>query len=208
MPGTHAHRQRLTRSPSGLLVVHYDEHDQGAQQPAETRAGRAEGRAEGHAGEAGPKPDLEEVPYPDKLVRLAVMVRHLLAELKGLDLDAAGRARLRAAYERVSEELTGLLPEELAAELARLRPKLHDLPSQAELRVAHAQLLGWLDGISHGVYVATALHQANLARQLQSLQDSEAKDQGSADQGSAEQGRPEEHPPSRQQDTGTSRAYL
>ncbi|KWW99060.1 hypothetical protein LI90_692 [Carbonactinospora thermoautotrophica] len=206
MSSTHAHRPQLTRSPSGLIVVHYDDNDHGARQHAETRADRAGEAAQKSDVEAAQKPEVEVVPHPDKLVRLAVMVRHLLAELKQLDLDTAGRARLRAAYERVSEELTGLLPEELAAELDRLRPKLHGLPSQAELRVAHAQLLGWLDGISHGVYVAMALHQANLARQLQSLRNGEAKDQGAPEQGASGQGRSGEHPPS-QQDTGHA-AYL
>ena len=156
----YAQEPRITRSPSGLLVV---------SQGQDTR--QEEARPSGEAGERQERamPDLAAMAKQDKLIRLAVTIRHLCEEMRELALDQNARQRLADTYDRISTELSDSLPPELRQELERLRPDLGESPSQAELRVAHAQLLGWLDGLFQGVQVTLTLHRIDLARQLHAV---------------------------------------
>ncbi len=114
-----------------------------------------------HPGDAVP-PEGEEAQPLDasKVMRIGTMVHSVLEELRGVELGAAGRAHLVDAHRRVTEELERSLPPELASELDRLRLHLDgETPGADELRVAHAQLLGWLEGLLQGVRMAVAMHE-------------------------------------------------
>ena len=81
------------------------------------------------------------------------MIRQLLEEVRQAPLDEASRVRLREIYDASLEELQGGLSPDLRAELARMAPPFHPekVPTDAELRVAQAQLVGWLEGVFHGL---------------------------------------------------------
>ncbi|GGM72238.1 hypothetical protein GCM10010106_18190 [Thermopolyspora flexuosa] len=162
MIGFQAQEPRITRSPSGLLVV-----SQG--QDARQEEAQASREAEAAARQEQAMPDLVAMAKQDKLIRLAVMIRHLCEEMRELKLDQHARQRLADTYDRISAELAGSLPPELRQELEQLRPNLSESPTQAELRVVHAQLLGWLDGLFQGVQVTLTLHRLDLARQLHAV---------------------------------------
>ena len=94
----------------------------------------------------------EAVQHPAKVMRIAAMARQLLEEVRQAPLDDASRARLRDIYETSVTELAEILSPELREELTRLSLPFNDeSPSDAELRVAHAQLVGWLEGLFHGI---------------------------------------------------------
>jgi len=128
--------------------------------PTDGAAGTAEG--DGAAGES--------VEQPGKVMRIGSMVKQLLDEVRAAPLDDASRARLREIYEQSVRELAGALSPDLAAELDRMAlPFDERAPSEAELRVAQAQLVGWLEGLFHGIQ-ATLLAQQMAARaQLQEM---------------------------------------
>lgn len=94
----------------------------------------------------------DAVHQPAKVMRIATMVRQLLEEVKHAPLDDPSRARMADIYETSVRELGDVLSPELKDELARLSlPFDAETPSEAELRVAHAQLIGWLEGLFHGI---------------------------------------------------------
>ncbi|MFI1577840.1 proteasome activator [Embleya sp. NPDC020630] len=95
----------------------------------------------------------ELVPAPDRVMRIAEMVRRLMQELRDAPLDEPGRGRVRAVYERSLPELRRSLAPDLYAELERLAAPFAgpDAPSMAELRIVHAQLVGWLEGLWGGI---------------------------------------------------------
>lgn len=104
------------------------------------------------AGEEQQKADVEAVESPAKVMRIGAMVRQLLEEVRHAPLDEESRERLREIYETSVKELSVVLSPELRDELARLSlPFDEDVPTDAELRVAHAQLVGWLEGLFHGI---------------------------------------------------------
>jgi hypothetical protein len=106
----------------------------------------------------------ESVEQPAKVMRIGSMVKQLLDEVRSAPLDDASRARLREIYEQSVRELAGALSPDLAAELDRMALPFDDqTPSDAELRVAQAQLVGWLEGLFHGIQ-ATLLAQQMAAR--------------------------------------------
>lgn len=103
----------------------------------------------------------DAVHHPAKVMRIATMVRQLLDEVRHSPLDDASRARLRDVYETSVKELGEVLSEDLRDELARLSlPFEADAPSDAELRIAHAQLVGWLEGLFHGIQAMLFAQQA------------------------------------------------
>ena len=124
-------------------------------------------------GGGGPGPDAaeeqsavtESVEQPAKVMRIGSMVKQLLDEVRAAGLDEASRTRLREIYEQSVRELAGALSPDLAAELDRMALPFDDagVPSEAELRVAQAQLVGWLEGLFHGIQ-ATLLAQQMAAR--------------------------------------------
>ncbi|MGD0320527.1 MAG: proteasome activator [Acidimicrobiales bacterium] len=106
----------------------------------------------------------ESVQQPAKVMRIGSMVKQLLEEVRSAELDEASRSRLREIYELSIRELAGALSPDLAGELDRMAlPFDESAPSEAELRVAQAQLVGWLEGLFHGIQ-ATLLAQQMAAR--------------------------------------------
>ncbi|MGH2749453.1 MAG: bacterial proteasome activator family protein [Actinomycetota bacterium] len=95
----------------------------------------------------------ETIESPAKVMRIGSMVRQLLDEVRQAPLDDASRSRLREIYETSVRELSDVLSPELREELERLSLPFDsdDVPSDAELRIAHAQLVGWLEGLFHGI---------------------------------------------------------
>ena len=109
----------------------------------------------------------EALEHPAKVMRIGAMVRNLLEEVRQAPLDEASRDRLRDVYETSLKELGDVLSPELRAELGRLHLPFEEdnVPSQAELRIAHAQLVGWLEGLFHGIQAMLfAQQQENMAR--------------------------------------------
>ncbi len=99
---------------------------------------------------------------PAKVMRIGTMVRQLLEEVKAAPLDDAARGRLAEIHERSIKELEDGLAPELVEELERISLPLPEgaPPSDAELRIAQAQLVGWLEGLFHGIQAALAAQQA------------------------------------------------
>jgi hypothetical protein len=102
------------------------------------------------------------IEQPAKVMRIGSMIKQLLEEVKAAQLDEASRARLKEIhYSSVKELEEGLAPE-LVEELDRLSlPFTNDsVPTEAELRIAQAQLVGWLEGLFHGIQTALAAQHA------------------------------------------------
>src|SRR3954454_8101496 len=113
----------------------------------------------------------ETVSEPAKVMRIGAMVRQLLEEVRQAPLDEAGRARLREIYELSVKELAEGLSPELRDELAQFAmPFDADAPSEAELRIAQAQLVGWLEGLFHGIQATLFAQQMAARAQLEELQ--------------------------------------
>lgn len=105
--------------------------------------------------------DQPDIHQPAKVMRIATMVRQLLEEVRHSPMDDASRARMREIYETSVAELSGVLSPDLQEELRRLSlPFGAQSPSEAELRVAHAQLVGWLEGLFHGIQAMLFAQQA------------------------------------------------
>ncbi len=112
----------------------------------------------------------EAVQHPAKVMRIASMARQLLEEVRGAPLDEASRARLREIYETSVTELGSVLSPELKDELGRLStPFEEDAPSDAELRVAHSQLVGWLEGLFHGIQAMLFAQQMESRARLEEI---------------------------------------
>jgi len=110
------------------------------------------------------------VEQPAKVMRIGGMVRQLLEEVKAAPLDEASRARLREIHEQSISELEDGLAPELIDELERLSLPFGDnTPSEAELRVAQAQLVGWLEGLFHGIQAALYAQQVQAQSQFQNM---------------------------------------
>ncbi|WP_375477924.1 bacterial proteasome activator family protein [uncultured Jatrophihabitans sp.] len=111
-----------------------------------------------------------QVQQPAKVMRIGTMIKQLLEEVRAAPLDEAGRARLREIHESSIRELeTGLAPE-LREELDRITiPFGGETPSEAELRIAQAQLVGWLEGLFHGIQTALFAQQMVARQQLEEI---------------------------------------
>jgi Protein of unknown function (DUF2587) len=122
-------------------------------------------------GEPTGPPASESVPSPAKVMRIGAMVRQLLEEVRHAPLDEAGRDRMREIYDISVRELADSLSPDLAEELGRVaRPFAGDeTPSEAELRVAQAQLVGWLEGLFHGIQATLFAQQMNARNQLEEM---------------------------------------
>jgi hypothetical protein len=112
----------------------------------------------------------EAIEQPAKVMRIGSMVKQLLDEVRQAPLDEASRERLREIYELSVRELASGLSPDLAAELDRLSlPFDEGTPSEGELRVAQAQLVGWLEGLFHGIQAALMAQQMAARAQLQDM---------------------------------------
>lgn len=129
----------------------------------------------------------EAITQPSKLLRIATMVRELLDETRQTSLDEPGRIRLREIYERSVGELEEVLSPDLKEELASLAPPMQGVPSESEIRVAQAQLVGWLEGLFHGIQAALFAQQAAARAQFEELRRRglPAGQQGPPEQGKA-----------------------
>lgn len=109
--------------------------------------------------------NLESVSSPSKVLRIGSMIKTLLDEVRGVELDEASRNRLAEIYHTSISELKEGLSPDLGAELEKMSLPFSDdqPPSESELRVAQAQLVGWLEGLFHGIQ-ATLFAQQSAAR--------------------------------------------
>ena len=126
--------------------------------------------AEGEDGEEQERHVTELVEQPAKVMRIGGMIRQLLDEVKAAPLDEASRARLAGIYDSSITELKSGLAPELVDELERLAsPFASGTPSEPELRIAQAQLVGWLEGLFHGIQTAIYAQQMAARAQLEQM---------------------------------------
>ena len=138
------------------------------------------------------------VEQPAKVMRIGNMIRQLLDEVKSAPLDDASRQRLRSIHSASIEELKQGLAPELVDELERITlPFSEDAtPTDAELRIAQAQLVGWLEGLFHGIQTALFAQQMAARAQLEQMRRALPMGQSSPD--------PQSGPPS----SGSGGMYL
>ena len=132
----------------------------GAESPASESA-RADGLARAQQDQA-------DVSSPAKVMRIGTMVKQLLEEVRGTELDEKGRERLAEIHRRSIDELEEGLSKDLIEELERLDLPFDSTdgpPTTSELRIAQAQLVGWLEGLFHGIQTAIMAQQA-MAQQM------------------------------------------
>ncbi|MDX1882299.1 bacterial proteasome activator family protein [Mycolicibacterium sp. 120270] len=125
---------------------------------------------EGGGGDEG-KSLTDLVEQPAKVMRIGTMIKQLLEEVRAAPLDDASRNRLRDIHRTSIRELEDGLAPELRDELERLTlPFTEDaVPSDAELRIAQAQLVGWLEGLFHGIQTALFAQQMAARQQLEQM---------------------------------------
>jgi hypothetical protein len=122
--------------------------------------------------EGGDERSLTElVDQPAKVMRIGSMIKQLLEEVRGSSLDEASRSRLKEIHRRSIKELEEGLAPELIEELERLSLPFADdaIPSESELRIAQAQLVGWLEGLFHGIQTALFAQQMAARAQFEEM---------------------------------------
>ena len=128
--------------------------------------------APGEAGAPSEDQSNDYISQPAKVMRIGSMVKQLLDEARSAPLDEAGRTRLREIYQMSVTELSDALSPDLAQELSRVAiPFSSDVPSESELRIAQAQLVGWLEGLFHGIQASLFAQQAAATAQLEKMRD-------------------------------------
>ncbi len=126
-----------------------------------------------HDEETAPRGAVSE---PAKVMRIGSMIKQLLEEVRTTDLDIAGRNRLREIYDTSIEELSAALSPDLQTELASLVMPFgeNEVPSESELRIAQAQLVGWLEGLFHGIQATLFAQQMAAQQQLEQIKAAQA----------------------------------
>jgi hypothetical protein len=121
--------------------------------------------------EEADRPDREAVEQPAKVMRIGSMIKQLLEEVRQAPLDEASRSRLREIYDTSVKELSEGLSSDLQEELARLASPFNTdhVPSESELRIAQAQLVGWLEGLFHGIQATLFAQQMAARAQLEQM---------------------------------------
>jgi Protein of unknown function (DUF2587) len=144
--------------------------------PDESRSQRVVVVSQSGMGVADPSGDQEAsnpaglVEQPGKVMRIGSMIKQLLEEVRTAPLDTAGRTRLAEIHRRSISELEQGLAPELIDELERITlPFSDEAPSDAELRIAQAQLVGWLEGLFHGIQAALFAQQMAAQQQLETI---------------------------------------
>ena len=129
------------------------------------------GKNTGHEENDEPRGLSDMVEQPAKVMRIGSMIRQLLEEVKAAPLDEASRARLKEVHTSSIKELEDGLAPELIEELERLTLPFVDgvAPSDAELRIAQAQLVGWLEGLFHGIQTTLVAQQMAARAQLENM---------------------------------------
>lgn len=121
-------------------------------------------------GEGGDEEAETFVTEPSKLIRIASMTRAMLEEVRASGLDDPGRKRLNSIYESSIDELREVLSDDLRDELdAIFIPLAETTPSESELRIAQAQLIGWLEGLFHGIQASLFTQQMSAQAQLEQM---------------------------------------
>jgi hypothetical protein len=143
-------------------------------------------------GEGDPARLIEQ---PAKVMRIGSMIKQLLEEVRAAPLDEAGRARLKEIHHRSIVELEDGLAPELREELERLSLPFAEegTPTEPELRIAQAQLVGWLEGLFHGIQAALVAQQMATRMQLDQIRRTPALTMGSS--GGFGQGAPQPEEP-------------
>lgn len=120
---------------------------------------------------AGEEAPVESVESPGKVMRIGSMIKQLLEEVRQSDLDEPSRERLKEIYETSVSELSSALSPDLQDELKRLAHPFDapGVPSEAELRIAKAQLVGWLEGLFHGIQATLFAQQVAARQQLEQM---------------------------------------
>jgi len=115
-----------------------------------------------------PEPAISD---PAKLIRLGTMLQTLMAEVRNADTDVESRKLLARIHNETMEELATVLSSDLMDELSEFTNCCDDegVPTEAEIRVAQAQLVGWLQGLLQGLQASMAAQQTAAAQQLQQL---------------------------------------
>ncbi|NDZ79485.1 bacterial proteasome activator family protein [Streptomyces sp. SID10853] len=133
--------------------------------------GMALGGGAGGDDESREVPVTEMVEQPAKVMRIGSMIKQLLEEVRAAPLDEASRVRLKDIHASSVKELEDGLAPELVEELERLSlPFTNEaIPSEAELRIAQAQLVGWLEGLFHGIQTALFAQQMAARAQLEQM---------------------------------------
>ena len=113
----------------------------------------------------------ETIERPARVMRIGSMTKQLLEEVRQAPLDEASRARLREIYETSVRELAEVLSPDLREELSRVALPFQSAapPSEAELRIAQAQLVGWLEGLFHGIQATLFAQQMAARAQLEEM---------------------------------------
>lgn len=125
------------------------------------------------------EPARESVEEPGRVMRIGAMIRQLLEEVRTAELDEPGRERLREIYDQSVRELSASLSPDLSDELGRLASPFGDVPASAgELRIAQAQLVGWLEGLFHGIQATLFAQQAVARQQLEQMRNQLASGEG------------------------------
>jgi hypothetical protein len=121
--------------------------------------------------EVSPRSITDMVEQPAKVMRIGTMIRQLLDEVKAAPLDDASRQRLRSIHSASIAELKEGLAPELVEELDRITLPFgrEETPTDAELRIAQAQLVGWLEGLFHGIQTALFAQQMAARAQLEQM---------------------------------------
>ena len=132
---------------------------------------------------AGESTEGESVEQPAKVMRIGSMVKQTLDEVRSAPLDDSSRERLRGIYQTSVDELAKALSPDLQEELRRLAPPFDENtpPSDAELRVAQAQLVGWLEGLFHGIQATLFAQQLAARQQLEQIRGRELPGPGGTD---------------------------
>ncbi|MDQ3763603.1 MAG: bacterial proteasome activator family protein [Actinomycetota bacterium] len=127
--------------------------------------------SDGNSDEQGGQNIAEQVEEPAKVMRIGTMIKQLLEEVRAAPLDEASRNRLREIHQSSIRELEQGLAPDLREELERLSLPFSEnsTPSDAELRIAHAQLVGWLEGLFHGIQTALFAQQMAARAQLEQM---------------------------------------
>jgi len=153
-----------------------DEQPDAPATPDDNRAQRVVVVSQDGMGVADPSGDktagnpADQVEHPAKVMRIGSMIKQLLEEVRSAPLDEAGRSRLAEIHRRSISELEQGLAPELIDELERISlPFSNEVPSDAELRIAQAQLVGWLEGLFHGIQAALFAQQMAAQQQLETM---------------------------------------
>ncbi|PRW63022.1 bacterial proteasome activator family protein [Actinopolyspora mortivallis] len=167
----------------GRMFVVGGENAPGGSGSEASSEGDARGSGAGSSDEQGQEQDLGElVEQPTKVMRIGTMVKQLLEEVRAAPLDEASRNRLKEIHRSSVRELEQGLAPELIEELDRLSLPFtqEETPSDSELRIAQAQLVGWLEGLFHGLQTALYAQQLAARTQLEKMR------QGALPSGDAE----------------------